>query len=120
MDPSRALKQAQKALDHWRTTLNDQWNIHGMMSSSGYGQDGLPWANSHYSSHLVMWHIPLALSGQQYSAPDSSLTFWPRYKIPYELPFFTPTASGIIKASRSTRDKKKDEEMYTFTVLSGE
>ena len=70
----------------------------------------------------MMWHIPLALSGQQYSAPDASLTFMPRYNTPYELPFFTPTASGTIKATHSTGNNKKEdnEEMYTLSVVSGE
>lgn len=87
------------------------------MSSGGYGQDGLPWASSHHNSHLVMWHIPLAISGQQYSAPDRSLTFWPKVEIPFELPFFVPTASGLIEG-RFGGDTGQ-EEMFTFKVTSG-
>jgi hypothetical protein len=115
--PQWALKQAKKPLDHWRSTLNDQWNIHGLMSSGGYGQDGLPWASSHHNSHLVIWHIPLAISGQQYSAPDRSLTFWPKLEIPFELPFFVPTASGLIEGSFG--GDSGEEEMFTFKVTSG-
>ena len=117
-DPNKALKRAEKALDHWRSVLKDQWNIHGLMSSQGYGQDGLPWATSHYSFHLVLWHLPLALSGQKYSAPESSLEFWPKFPIPFELPFFTPQASGTLRGSYKTTHGK-DEEMFSLKVTSG-
>lgn len=124
-DPIIALNRAKKSLDHWRSTLNDQWNVHGLISSTGYGLDGLPWATSHYSFHLVLWHIPLALSGQQYSAPNSSLTFWPKFPIPFNLPFFTPKASGTIEGAYVNgndreEDDNEEEEMFTFTVKSGE
>ena len=121
-----ALNRAKKSLDHWRSTLNDQWNIHGLIASNGYGLDGLPWATSHYSFHLVLWHIPLALSGQQYTARNASLTFWPKYSFPFNLPFFTPKAWGTIqgayeKASGREEDfdDEEEEEMFTFTVDSG-
>ncbi|EDO38473.1 predicted protein [Nematostella vectensis] len=117
-DPHLSLKQAKKSLDHWRSELHDQWNIHGLISSDGYGQDGLPWATSHYNSHLVIWHLPLAISGQQYSAPDKTLTFKPKFDIPFELPFFTPTASGVIAGSYE-RSGQEFEEMFTFRVTSG-
>ncbi|XP_068707315.1 uncharacterized protein [Montipora foliosa] len=126
-DPIMALNRAKKSLDHWRSTLNDQWNIHGLIASNGYGLDGLPWATSHYSFHLVLWHIPLALSGQQYTARNASLTFWPKYSFPFNLPFFTPKAWGTIqgayeKASGREEDfdDEEEEEMFTFTVDSGE
>lgn len=124
-DPIIALNRAKKSLDHWRSTLNDQWNVHGLISSNGYGLDGLPWATSHYSFHLVLWHIPLALSGQQYFAPNASLTFWPKFPIPFNLPFFTPKASGTIEGAYVNgndrdEDDNEEEEMFTFAVKSGE
>lgn len=120
-----ALNRAKKSLDHWRSTLNDQWNIHGLIASNGYGLDGLPWATSHYSFHLVLWHLPLALSGQLYNAGNASLTFWPKYQIPFNLPFFTPKAIGTIqgsyeKGNDKDEDFEEEEEMFTFTVDSGE
>ena len=119
-----ALNRAKRSLDHWRSTLNDQWNIHGLIASNGYGLDGLPWATSHYSFHLVLWHIPLALSGQKYFARNESLTFWPKFPIPFNLPFFTPKAVGTIegaymKGSDREDDFEEEEEMFTFTVGSG-
>jgi len=118
-DPHKALDQAKKPLDHWRSTLNDQWNIHEQISSGGYGQDGLPWANSHANSHLVMWHIPFAISGQQYSAVDGSLRFWPTMEVPFLLPFFIPTAAGLIGAKIVNGNDLNPEEMFTFQVTSG-
>jgi hypothetical protein len=35
-----ALAMAEKELDHYRTTLRDQWNIHGLTANDGYGVDG--------------------------------------------------------------------------------
>ena len=73
------------------------------------------WGTSHYSFHLVLWHIPLALSGQRYDAVQQKLTFEPKLKVPYALPLFTPFASGIIKARQLNSGSVK----YTVTVTSG-
>lgn len=114
MDPAEALKQAEKALEHYRTKLNDFWNIHGLTAGQGYGVDGQPWCTSHYSFHMVLWHIPLALSGQRYSAVEQKLTFEPKFKVPYALPFFTPFASGTIQGR-----KLNERIKYIVTVASG-
>lgn len=114
MDPADALKQAEKALEHYRTNLNDFWNIHGLTAGQGYGVDGQPWCTSHYSFHLVLWHIPLALSGQRYSAVEQKLTFEPKLKVPFALPFFTPFASGTVQAKKLNGRIK-----YMVTVTSG-
>ena len=65
-----ALAMAGKELDHWRSTLRDGWNIHGITSSlfslsvcpqltllltgitanDGYSVDGQPWCTAHYVS----------------------------------------------------------------------
>jgi len=114
MNPAKALKQAEKALEHYRTKLNDFWNIHGLTAGQGYGVDGQPWCTSHYSFHMVLWHIPLALSGQQYGAVEQKLTFEPKLKVPYALPFFTPFGSGTVQA-RNLNERVK----YMVTVTSG-
>ena len=44
----------------------------GIKDTSGYGT-----VTSHYGMHMVAWHIPLAISGQQADLPRSSLTFAP-------------------------------------------
>ena len=120
MDPKKAMSQAIKSLDNYRSNLRDQWNFHGMTSSSHYGQDGLPWATSHYTLHLVMWHLPLALSGQQYYAPEGRITFAPKYSPPYSLPFYTPSCIGKIEAkSAAEKSKASSEILYTVNVSSG-
>ena len=120
MDPEKAMQQAIKSLDNYRSNLHDQWNFHGMTSSSHYGQDGLPWATSHYTLHLVLWHLPLALSGQQYYAPEGRMKFDPKYSPPYRLPFYTPKCIGSISAKEMSAEKDGDSEiLYTVTVSSG-
>ena len=118
MDPEDALQQASKSLDNYRTNLRDQWNFHGVTSSEHYGLDGLPWATSHYTYQLVLWHLPLALSGQQYYAPNGTITFQPRFDPPYWLPFYTPRCMGNIEAKQESL-QGKDEIMYTMKASSG-
>lgn len=119
MEPKLALEQASKSLNNYRSTLRDEWNIHGLTSSEHYGLDGLPWATSHYTFHLVLWHLPLALSGQQYYAPNGSLIFAPKYEVPYWLPFYIPTCMGNIEA-REEKTGDSIEILYKFKVSSGE
>lgn len=118
MEPKLALEQASKSLNNYRSTLRDEWNIHGLTSSEHYGLDGLPWATSHYTFHLVLWHLPLALSGQQYYAPNGSLIFAPKYEVPYWLPFYIPTCMGNIEA-REEKTGRSIEILYKFKVSSG-
>jgi len=117
-DPEDALQQASKSLDNYRTNLRDQWNFHGVTSSEHYGLDGLPWATSHYTFHLVLWHLPLALSGQQYYAPNGTITFEPRFDPPYWLPFYTPSCMGNIEAKKIDVEGK-DEILYSMKSSSG-
>jgi len=100
MAANQSLAQAQKALNQWRLVLNDQWNVHGLMGGIGYGVDGLPFCTSHYGFHMVLWHIPFALSGQQYSAPNASLTFSPKIAAPYQFPVLIPKVFGFIRTSQ--------------------
>ena len=48
-----ALAMAGKELDHWRSTLRDGWNIHGITANDGYSVDGQPWCTAHYVSTAV-------------------------------------------------------------------
>lgn len=50
-----ALAMAEKELDHYRSTLRDQWNIHGLTANDGYGIDGQPWCTAHYGFHMPLW-----------------------------------------------------------------
>lgn len=113
LDPQNASHQAQKALDHVRSELNDQWDFHGLYSGPGYGLDGLPWCTSHYTFHMVLWHIPFAISGQYFSAPNSTLTFSPKFLCPYKIPFYTPFAIGTLQCSVIDKETMKFEMLST-------
>ena len=59
--------QPRKSLDYWRTAIADLWNVAGISKASAKtGQVGaFPSVTSHYGFHMVEWHLPLAISGQQ-------------------------------------------------------
>ena len=121
MDPQKALLQAQTAIEHVRSNLNDQWNFHGLYSGAGYGLDGLPWFTSHYTFHMVLWHIPFAISGQLFSAPNATLIFDPKFSCPYKVSFYTPYAIGTLECAVINRGgtlTKKFEIMSTSGDLS--
>jgi hypothetical protein len=107
---------AAKEMDHYRTTLRDQWNIHGLTANDGYGVDGQPWCTAHYGFHMPLWHIPFAMTGQLHSAIEMSLTFEPKVSCPYSLPVLTSEAVGIL-----TCEKNADIETFTLkaTLVKG-
>ena len=90
-DVEQSLAEAQIVIRHWQEGLNDQWDIRDLTT----GWDGHPWCNSHYARQLMLWSIPLALSGQRYSAPDGRLSFAPVAPA-IRVPFCTPTAFGVL------------------------
>ena len=106
MDPQKALLKAEKAIEHVRSELNDEWDFHELYSGDGYGLDGLPWCTSHYAFHMVLWHIPFAISGQSFSAPEARLSFEPKLSCPYHIPFYTPFASGLYNVPLSKNEIK--------------
>jgi len=106
-DVQAALAEAGKVINKWREKLRDQWDYRDLTT----GWDGYPWCNSHYARQLMLWAIPLALSGQTYSAADGTLAFDPKVPAPATLPFFTPAAAGTLDLAEDGR--------ATLTVLSG-
>ena len=119
------MSQARKAIDHVRSSLNDTWNFQGLYSGPGYGLDGLPWCTSHYTFHMVMWHTPFALSGQYFSAPNATLTFNPKLRCPFKLPFYTPYAVGwlhvgYVKGKQGKTKKQKNKKKFQILSTSGE
>jgi non-lysosomal glucosylceramidase len=88
-----SLVEASKIVQNWADRLRDQWNYTDLTTA----WDGSPWCNSHYARQVILWSIPLALSGQQYFAPEGRLTFDPRIAAPAQLPFFTPAAFGTVQ-----------------------
>jgi non-lysosomal glucosylceramidase len=99
--------EAEKVIRNWRDHLADFWDWRDLSRSD----NGLPWCNSHYARQAILWAIPLALSGQQYSAFDKRLTFDPVQEAPKRLPWYVPGAAGALE--RST------DNQYTLRVLSG-
>jgi uncharacterized protein (DUF608 family) len=95
----QSLDEAQKIIRNWADRLHDQWDYTDLTT----GWDGCPWCNSHYARQVILWSIPLALSGQRYFAPEGRLTFNPKTGAPTKLPFFTPGAFGTVELLESGR-----------------
>lgn len=108
-----SLDEAKKVIGNWSDHLCDQWNYTDLTTA----WNGYPWCNSHYARQVILWSIPLALSGQHYFAPEGRLSFNPKTdfktgaQAPVKLPFFTPTASGTLEILRA--------EVCRLTVHSG-
>lgn len=105
--PAASLPEAGKVIDKWREHLCDPWDWRDLTRSD----NGQPWCNSHYARQLIFWSIPLALSGQQYSAAEKRLVFAPATGAPPRLPWFTPQANGVLESLGQGK--------YRLTVLSG-
>jgi hypothetical protein len=106
-DPAASLAEAGKVVNTWREHLRDPWDWRDLTRSD----NGQPWCNSHYARQLILWSIPLALSGQQYSSPQKRLSFNPVKGAPARLPWFTPQANGVLEILGEGR--------YRLTTLSG-
>ncbi len=92
-----ALSEAGKTVNVWREHLRDFWDWRDLTTA----WDGQPWCNSHYARQLIFWSIPLALSGQNYSAVGKKILFQPKVQAPAKLPWFTPTAEGVLELSKN-------------------
>ena len=110
-----AMTQSVKGLDHVRRTLHDQWNTHGLYASDGYGLGGKPWCTSHYGFHMVLWHLPFAVSGQYTDLSKGVLTFAPKLRSPFILPVLIPNVLGSISATPDS----EGQTSYTLTVSLG-
>jgi non-lysosomal glucosylceramidase len=106
-DMKTSMAEAEKLVNVWRVHLRDAWDWRDLTRSD----DGQPWCNSHYARQLILWSIPLALSGQQYSAPQQKLSFAPRLGAPARLPWFTPVANGVLERTAAGK--------YRLLTLSG-
>eukprot|EP01052_Picozoa_sp_SAG31_P039038 SAG31_NODE_5329_length_2608_cov_1.073735_2_plen_95_part_00 len=49
--------------------------------------------------HIVAWHLPIAMSGQQADLHKGSLTFAPKVQPPFTLPVFMPGVLGTLSAN---------------------
>lgn len=115
LDFDTAMLQSQKGINHVRETLNDQWNIHGLYAGDGYGIGGKPWITSHYGFHMVLWHLPFAISRQYIDLSQGILSFSPNLRPPFTLPVLIPNILGSISATPLLNDQSS----YTFTLAVG-
>lgn len=89
----QSLEEANKVIFNQRSQLNDQWNYTDLNNN----WNGGPWGNSHYTRQLIVWALPLAISGEQWNAAASCLMFNTADATLRRLPFFTPQASGVVE-----------------------
>ena len=101
----RGLSEASDVLTQQRDTMRDLWGYYEQLT-----ENGQPWANPNHTSHLSIWFVLLALSGQRYEAPSNRLAFSPRVSGNASLPFFTPDAHGLLTIQK---------DRYIIEVISG-
>jgi hypothetical protein len=96
---SQALGALQGYLDNTRVGQRDQWNWPAVTATetTGGGPGGQPWCSSHYFFHLSVWHVPLAVSGQDYSAVSGRLSFAPKLGLPLSLPVLVANGIGTLR-----------------------
>ncbi|CAH1781975.1 unnamed protein product [Owenia fusiformis] len=118
---SHAIEVAEKSLDRWRSVLNDQWNVAGLMGGLNYGADGQPWVTSHYGYYMSSWHMVMALSGQQafLGKHNKTLTFQPKTPLPFKYPLLLPGVLGTLEGSGGKAQGHR-ETRYTLEIYFGE
>ena len=104
---SQGLKAAGEMIEFLEEELRDPWGFYKEID----GNSSLPWSEPHHVSHLAIWIVFAALSGQQYNASDRKLAFSPTSGAKISIPFFTPEAHGLLTARRSGQ--------YQIQVISG-
>ena len=80
----------------WSKLVNNQWDT--AIAKDSLGMSTL---SSHYGMHMVSWHIPLAMSGQNANLPAGWLRFAPKLTAPYAVPIFLPGVLGQLACSES-------------------
>lgn len=104
---SRSFDILNKLYEHQEKALADAWGQYDTLSMT----DGMPLANPHHVSHLAVWFLLAALSGQRYDAANKKLTLSPKMGNGARIPFFIPEAKGMITVQRSGR--------FLLEIISG-
>lgn len=104
---SRSFDLLNKLFEHQEKTLADGWGQYDRLSMA----DGMPLANPHHVSHLAIWFLLVALSGQRYDAANKKLSLSPKMGNGARIPFFLPEAKGMITVQRSGR--------FLIEIISG-
>ena len=77
--------------------------------------EGKPWVTSHYGFHMVLWHLPFAISGQYTDLNKGVLLFSPKLQSPFILPVLIPNMLGSISAISLS----SGHSAYTLTLVVG-
>ncbi|MEM8488711.1 MAG: GH116 family glycosyl-hydrolase [Bacteroidota bacterium] len=104
---SDALAPLEQLLNHQQAALADGFGFYERLSIPA----GQPYSTPNHASHLAIWFVVVALSGQYYDGFNQKLRFTPRVGNGARLPFFTPTASGLLTIQKSGK--------YTLEVIAG-
>ncbi len=64
---------------------------------------------------MSSWHI---ISGQHVDLSEKIITFAPKLKPPFKIPFFIPTVWGYIQSDLAPLNVSRPEELYVFYTLS--
>ncbi len=104
---SDALAPLERLLNHQKGSLADGWGFYERLALS----TGQPYSTPNHTSHLAIWFVVVALSGQHYDGHNQVLRFTPRAGSGARLPFFTPTATGLLTIQKSDK--------YSLEVLAG-
>lgn len=104
---SDALAPLERLLNHQTSSLADGWRFFERLNAS----TGAPHSVPNHASHLAIWFVVVALSGQQYDGVTQTLRFTPRAGSGARLPFFTTTAAGLLTIHKS--------DVYSLEVLAG-
>ncbi len=89
----------------------------GILGGIGYGGDGLPHITSHYGYYMSSWHIIMALSGQHVDLSEKIITFAPKLKPPFKIPFLFLRCGGI-SSDLAPLNVSRPEELYVFYTLA--
>ena len=106
-DERTSLQPTEDLLMQLRDAMHDLWGYYEQVSLTS----DTPWSTPNHASHLAVWYVLLALTGQQYHARAQQLRFTPRARSTFRLPFFTPHAHGQLSRNRSGH--------YLLEVISG-
>ncbi|CAF5059806.1 unnamed protein product, partial [Rotaria sp. Silwood1] len=102
-------------LNLWFNIDLDSALIQSKKASDGYGIGGKPWVTSLYGFHMVLWHLPFAITGQYTDLTKGILLFSPKLQSPFLLPVLIPNTFGSISATPLLNGQSS----YTFTLAIG-
>ena len=95
--PRTGLDTVSKHISKQRDELHDLWGYYEQLTA-----EGQPWANPNHTSHLSIWFVLLALTGQRFEATNRRLYFSPRMSVNARLPSSPLMRTGCSPYSAKT------------------